>query len=67
MKRQSSLPKSNLRALRDEKYLVNLAAVLIEHADKLESAANKEDRRTRSIIRQLRRLARFYIDVAQQR
>jgi hypothetical protein len=67
--RRLGLPKSNLQAMKDIP-ISDLSAGAFDlraHADALDIHANPEDRRTRSVIRQLRRVAQFFDDVMQQR
>jgi hypothetical protein len=67
--RRLGLPRSNLKAVENVPIdtAQNLAMMLRHDAGALEIHAHKEDRRTRSIIRQMRRVAQFYQDVIEQR
>ena len=63
------LPKTNLLALRDvqEYHFKEAAGRLTLDALALEAFVNRQDRRSHSIIRQMRRVASFYQQVMEER
>lgn len=62
------LPKSNLQALQGSCASMAYTLTYLEQdADALEMHVHREDRRSQSIIRQMRRVASFYQQLMQER
>lgn len=65
--RRSTVPATNLKAFAMILHMQSMADVLAKDAALLQSSADPKDTRTRGVINDMRRVAKWYDNVREQR